>query len=174
MDEQTRLFLWVLAGGAFFGLLGAAFGAVSGALTWKSGRAAGTALGLAVARAFARAADSELSRGRTGALVGAVDGLAFLGCVGVGIGFVAGCRGPAEWQTFGPAMLAGALLVAGGLFFGALAYGVVAGGVRAVAALFAGALIAAVLGYDLAGLHGLLIGCVAGAVAGTLAARCWR
>jgi hypothetical protein len=171
MDERTRLFLWVLAGGGFFALLGAAFGALTGALTWRSGRAAGTGLGLAVARAFARVADAELSPTRTGALVGGVDGAAFLGVVGAIIGYVAGARRPAEWQTLRSAMLAGALLVLGGAFFGLLAYRIVAGGVRAVAGLFVGGLLGAVLGHSLGGLDGLLIGAIGGAVAGTFALR---
>jgi hypothetical protein len=174
MDERTRLFLWVLLGGGFFGLLGAAFGGLTGALTWKSGRAAGTALGLAVARAFARAAEKELSPPRKGALVGATDGLAFLGVVGAGLGFFAGARHPAEWESLSPAMTAGALLAVGAAGFGLFAYAVIAGGGRAVAGLFVGGFLGAFLGHGLAGLGGLVAGSLGGAVAGTAVARVLR
>ncbi len=174
MDEQTRLFLWVLAGGGLFGLLGAAFGAFTGALTWTSGRASGTALGLAVARAFARASEREMSPGRKGALIGAVDGLVFLGVVGVALGLFAGLNRPAEWETFRPVLLGGALLAAGGAGFGVLAYAVVAGGTRAVACLFVGGMVGALVGHDLAGVGGLVVGAVSGAVAGTVVALTLR
>ncbi len=167
MDDKTRLFLWVLLGGVFFALLGAAFGGLTGAVTWRNGRPAGTFLGLRVARAFTRASGEELTPTATGALVGAVDGLAFLGAIGLAVGYFAGSRHPAEWESLRPAFLAGGLLAAGGVFFGTLAYALVAGGTRAVACLFTCAVAGAFTGYYLGGVLGVLVGTVAGAVAGT-------
>src|SRR5438552_974629 len=174
MDERTRLFLWVLAGGGSFSFLGASFGALTGAMTWKNGRAGGTALGFAVARAFARAAGAELPPVRKGALVGGTDGLVFLGLIGTVIGFIAGARHPSEWATLRPLLFGATLLVAGAAFFGVLAYAIVAGGVRAIAALFVGAILGALIGHAFGALSGLLIGAISGAVVGTAVALSLR
>jgi hypothetical protein len=171
MDEQTRLFLWALAGGGGGGLLGAAFGALTGALTWRSGRAAGTALGLAVARAFARVSEGEWSPTARGALIGATDGFAFLGVLGAVGGFLAG-RGGGEWAVAGPVLLSLLTLTGGAVFFGGSAYLLVFTGMRGVAWVFLGA----VLGTGaVAGLHGsrqagerYFFGTLAGAVVGLL------
>jgi hypothetical protein len=122
MDDWVRPFLWTLAGGGFFALLGGAFGALTGALAWASGRAGGTALGLAVARAFDRAAGGELSRVGKGALAGAADGLVFLGVAGTLLGFVCARSGRGAWDSLVPAMLAGLRLAGGAVCFGGLAY----------------------------------------------------
>src|SRR4051812_42807356 len=92
MDDRFQAFLWILGSAAFFGALGAAFGAVSGALAWRTGKTSGTSVGLGVAETFARVAERDLSPGRKGALVGAVDGFLFLATLGVLVGAVAAYR----------------------------------------------------------------------------------
>jgi hypothetical protein len=168
MDERVRTFAWVLAGTGFFGLLGAAFGALAGHLSWRGGRRAGTAAGLTVARAFARAAGREFSPGRTGALVGGCDGLLFLGVLGAALGLVAAARGRAGWGVLGSVAFGALALVGGAVFFGTLAYGIRRGGVRALAGVFAGGMLGAFAGSAVAGADGLVFGAVAGVVAGTL------
>ena len=89
MDNRFEAFLWILGSASFFGALGAAFGAISGAIAWKNGRTSGTGLGLRTAEAFARISECELTPGRKGALVGAVDGFLFLATLGLLVGTVA-------------------------------------------------------------------------------------
>lgn len=168
MDERVRTFAWVLAGTGFFGLLGAAFGALAGLISWRNGRPTGTAAGLAVARAFARAAGREFPPGRSGALAGGADGLLFLGVLGAVLGLVAAAKGRAGWAVLGPAAFGGLSLVGGAVFFGLHAYWIVRGGACAVAAVFLGGMLGAFAGALAARGNGLIIGAVAGMFAGTV------
>jgi hypothetical protein len=172
MDDRLRVFALVLGSGGFCAVLGAVFGAVTGATYWGSGKAAGTALGLRVARALA--GGRELSRQARGAIVGAVDGLLFLGILGALAGaFLAHTRHD-EGEFLAPAAAGLIFLVALAVLFGSLAYAVVRAGVYAIVGLFAGGIsgglvgawVAAVLGTYRAGLFGWLIGAVLGVVAG--------
>jgi hypothetical protein len=169
MDEQERVFVWVLCSGAFFALLGGAFGAVAGALSWENGQAAGTRLGLAVARAFAQAAEQDFSPRKKGAIIGGADGFVFLGLAGTAIGAAAALSGRAEAKVLGPVALAAVLLIGGALAFGLLAYGLLHAGTWAVVSLFVGGMLGALLGVSLGDLDGLLIGTVAGVFLGTAA-----
>jgi hypothetical protein len=170
MDDRVRIFASILAAGGFFGALGCAFGALAGVLTWRSGRAAGTALGFAVARAFARAAQTELSPGAMGALVGGTDGFLFLGLVGTGFGAFAAYRGQGGWEVVSPAAQAALLLAGGAVFFGLLGYALVRTGVRHMAGVCAAGLCGAIAGALLGGADGLMLGTAAGVLAGTAAA----
>ncbi len=173
MDDRLRVFALVLGCGGFCALLGGVFGAITGATYWGSGKAAGTAVGLRVARAFA--GGQELSRKAHGALVGAIDGLVFLGVVGVLTGaFLAHARQD-EGEWLAPAAVGLAFLVALAVLFGALAYAVVRAGVYAIVGLFVGGLTGGVLGAWVAGIigtysagrFGWLIGAALGVLAGT-------
>lgn len=167
MDERLRLFLWILGCGGTFGLLGSAFGSLAGFLAWRSGRVAGTALGMSVARAFARVARREYSPGQQGAIVGAVDGLLFLGVLGGLFGLWGAFRGDTPWKTLAPAA-AFAVLMAGAVFFGVLAYGAIRVRGWALAAQVAGCVVGALIGEDLGGLTGMLCGAGVGGIAAGL------
>ncbi len=167
MDDRLRTFLLVLGSAGFFGLLGAAFGALVGHLSWKRGRPAGSAAGLAVARAMARAAGREGPPGRTGALVGGTDGFLFLGLLGTGFGLIA-ARGRADWASLGRPALGALVLTAGAIFFGGLALALTRAGTRAIAGVFAGGMVGAISGALFARADGLMIGAVSGVLAGTL------
>src|SRR5262245_1418830 len=121
MDDRLEAFLWILGSAGFFGALGAAFGALSGALAWRSGRTSGTGLGLAAAEAFARVAEKELTPGRKGALVGAVDGFLFLTAFGLLIGSVAAYRVQPPSKLLAPLAWSGLALGGTAVFFGLLA-----------------------------------------------------
>jgi hypothetical protein len=168
MEGQLRVFAWLVAGGAFFALLGGAFGALSGATYWRSGRSSGTVFGLTVARAFARASGGELSRGAQGALVGAVDGIVFLGLIGTAVGaFLASRGGRADGALVAAAAGAVVALAGSAALFGLLAYGMIRVGVWSVAAVFVAGTLGAAGGAYLAGLPGLLLGAVGGLFLGT-------
>jgi hypothetical protein len=173
MGEQHALFLWILASGAFGAVLGMGFGAMVGAITHLNGRAAGTFLGFRVARAFEEAAESELSPGKKGALIGGVDGSAFLGTVGVVIGAIVASRTPAPLEVLGPTAAAVTLLVSGGTLFGLWAYVLLRAGVRAVGPVFVGAAVGAGMGVYLGHTNGLFMGLILGVAAGTLFAFLW-
>jgi hypothetical protein len=163
MDDRLRIFLWILGGGGTFGLLGSVFGGLAGFLAWRSGRAAGTTLGLGVARAFARAARREHSPGQQGAIVGAVDGLLFLGVLGGLFGLWGAFRGDPPWQILAPAAVF-AVLMAAAVFFGVLAYGAIRVRGWALAAQVGGCVVGALIGNDLAELPGMLGGAVVGGI----------
>jgi len=165
MDERVRLFVWIAGSGAFFGLLGAGFGALTGLLHWRGGRAAGTAFGLRVARSFERIGGQALPPATQGAIVGAVDGFLFLAVLGGLFGAIAG-HGRFQAAATTSIALAVLLLFAGALFFGGLAYAASAGGSRGVAALFFGGVAGGVPGFWLAAATGLLIGVIGGATLG--------
>jgi hypothetical protein len=170
MDDNLRIFGWVLASGGFGALLGGAFGCLSGATYWRSGRTAGTAFGLEVARSFNRAADGRLTRGQQGAIVGTADGVLFLGVVGTVVGACYAYSGRASAAALGPVALAALLLVGAAAFFGLLAYAIVRAGLWAVVWLFPCGILGALLGIREAGILGMLGGMVAGLFAGTVVA----
>ncbi len=175
MDDRLATFARVLAFTGFFGLVGAAFGGLVGHLAWKRGRPAGSAVGLGVARAFARVARSEASAGRTGTLVGAVDGLLFLGFSGAVLGLLA-ARGHVGWVALGHAAFGFLILTGGAVFFGGMALGLVYAGVRAIAGVFAAGVLGAAGGALIGHADGLVVGAVAGILTGTLlgvAVRDW-
>jgi hypothetical protein len=173
MDERLRVFAVVLGSGGFCALLGGLFGAVAGATYWGSGKAAGTVFGLTVARVIA--GGQEMSRKAQGAVVGAVDGLVFLGTLGSLAGaFLAHVRHD-EGEFLVPAAAGLAFLVLLAVLFGLLGYAAVRAGVYAVVGIFAGGLLggllgawaAAWVGTYRAGLFGWLLGAAAGVLAGT-------
>jgi hypothetical protein len=139
MDDRLRLFLFLLAHAGSMAVLGAVFGAVVGAWYYRSGKAAGTYFGLSVARAFARVSEREFSRGTLGAIIGAVDGLIFLGMIGMVIGAIQAYQGE-ELKILGPVLLVAALM-AGAVYFGVIARGLIrAPGRTATASLVGGAI----------------------------------
>jgi hypothetical protein len=176
VDERLLTFARVLACAGFFGLLGAAFGGLVGHLAWRRGRPAGSFAGLTVARAMARVTRQESSPGRTGALIGAVDGLLFLGLSGIALGLLA-ARGHFAWAALSRAAFGLLILTGGAVFFGGLALGIIYAGVRALAGVFAGGMLGAAGGALIGRADGIVFGAISGVLAGTLigvASRGWR
>jgi hypothetical protein len=174
MDDKLRILATVLAGTGSGAVLGGVFGGVAGSLYWQSGRAAGTALGTSVARAFARAAGSELSPGTKGALIGATDGIVFLGLFGTLASAILAYSGQAEWEQVRPMAVAVLFLMAGAMLFGLVAYSLLQGGIGSVVWVFVGGLSGGGWGGRHYGPDGLFLGAVVGALAGTLGAALWR
>src|SRR5215472_9571082 len=125
MDDRLRIFLCAVSGAGLFGLLGAVFGAAAGATARAGGRAAGGVLGLAAARALVRVRGRELSDVATGAIVGGVDGLTFLGVVGTLFGLVYGNAGEQRRELLLNVAMAVGLLAAAAALFGTVATGLI-------------------------------------------------
>lgn len=168
MAERWLLFVSALEGALLFALLGALFGAVVGATYRIAGRSAGGWLGLGAADALARARGRQLNPVAEAALVGALDGGAFLGVIGTGLGLLAGWMG-SDQAMLRTLVLGGSLLALGATFFGGLAYGLVKGGVRLIGLVFAGGLAGGTAGWWLAAVTGLFYGAATGSLAGSLA-----
>jgi hypothetical protein len=168
VDDRVRILLCALAGAGLFGLLGALFGATAGATVRAGGRAAGSALGLTAARAVVKVRGRELSDVATGALVGGVDGLTFLGVAGTVFGLVYGYSGAAQRELLLHLAVGVGALAAGAFLFGTLASGLIRAGVWGVAATFVAALGGCALGARLAGLPGLVYGALFGLGVGAL------
>jgi hypothetical protein len=168
MDERWRVLLVVLGTGLGAALLGALFGGLTGMLHWRAGKATGGWFGLRVLAALEEAGESEFSPTFKGILVGAVDGLLFLGTLGAVIGLVIVLWHPGREAILGTGLLAVAFLMFGAVGFGLLAYCLVRAGSRGIGGPLALALAGSYLGFRFFGLTGLLLGCMAGLVGGAL------
>jgi hypothetical protein len=166
MDERLQAFLWILGSFGGGGALGAGFGAIAGALYWRSGGASGTRFALRVMELFRRFGEHDFSPTTKGALVGAVDGFLFLSVLGTLFALVALRGGPEHLAVLAQIGGAAALLVAGALFFGILAYTLTHAGVKALAIVCPMGIGAGVVGLRFVGAPGLLFGSVLGLVAG--------
>jgi hypothetical protein len=173
MDDRIHLLLCALAGAGLFGLLGLVFGATAGAALRASGRAAGGVLGLAAARAWVKVRGRDLSDVATGAVVGGVDGLAFLGVVGTVFGLVYGNADEARREILLNLAMGSAVLALAAAFFGTLASGLIRAGVRWIGVVFVAALGGAVVGARLGGMPGLFYGAMIGFGGGALAGFVW-
>jgi hypothetical protein len=150
MDDRIRLFLYALSGAGGFGLVGALFGGLAGAVFRASGRAAGGFLGATAVAALERVSGRELPRSARGALTGATDGAFFLAVVGSLVGLYAAYHDGAlsrVWVYAGAA----ALLALGAALFGGLAYLLVGMSVRAFNLILLGMVAGALAGAVFAG-----------------------
>ncbi len=136
MDDRVHLLLCALSGAGLFGLLGLVFGATAGAAQRAGGRAAGGVLGLGAARALVKARGRELSDVATGAVVGGVDGLTFLGVVGTVFGLVYGHADETRREVLLNLAMCGGALALAAAFFGTLATGLIRAGVRWIGVVF--------------------------------------
>jgi len=168
VDDRVRIFLCAVGGAGLFGLLGAVFGAAAGANLRAGGRAAGGWLGLAAARALERVRGRELPEVAAGAVVGGVDGVAFLGVVGTVFGLVYGYVGERHREMLLNLALAVGLLAVGAAVLGTMASGLVRAGVWGIGVVFVAALGGAALGARLAGVPGLFYGATIGFGVGAL------
>ncbi len=169
MDYRVRILLCAVTGAGLFGVLGLVFGATAGASLRAGGRAAGGVLGLAAARALVKVRGQELSDVATGALVGGVDGLTFLGVAGTVFGVVYGYSGEAQREVLLNLALGVGMLALGAALFGTLASGLIRAGVWGIGTVFVSALGGCALGARLAGLPGLIYGAMFGLGVGALA-----
>jgi hypothetical protein len=135
MDERLHFFLWLLASGAGFGVVGAVFGAVTGLSTWHDGRVGGTFLGWGVARAFGRFDANEAPPVWQGALVGGTDGAVFLGVAGTGLGALLLWMGD-DGTAILVVLFAAVALAGSACAFGLLATGLVRIGLSNLPAVF--------------------------------------
>jgi hypothetical protein len=122
MDERLRICLWMVGGGAVGLVLGGVFGGLTGALFAQSGHTAGTGLARRIADSFARTAEHELSPLRRAVLIGATDGILFLGILGLIAGVLLGMSGRSADELLLPALVGSVALVGGAIIFGMLAY----------------------------------------------------
>lgn len=121
MDDRLRICLWMVGGGALGAVLGGIFGALTAVLYARNGGAAGTGLARRVAEAFLDTALHPPSDTSRAALVGAVDGLFFLGILGLFAGALLGISGRSVYE-FVPLIFGSALLVGAAAIFGTVAY----------------------------------------------------
>jgi hypothetical protein len=166
MDERLLLVCCTLAGGVFLAVVGALFGALAGFLARTQGRSPGSFLGLHVLRSVERVLQREIAPLSAGALVGAVDGAAFLGFVGVLFGWLA-----SRTDAIPPTVFLAILLGIGSLAIVAAVVGTTAhlisrGGMRAAWAVCSGGLVGICIGIDAAGPVGVLVGAVVGLLVG--------
>jgi hypothetical protein len=166
MDERLRISLWIVSGGGLGAVLGGGFGALTGALYAQHGGSAGTRFGRGVADAFARAAEEEPSSVRQAAIIGAADGVLFLGIVGTLTGAGVAILGNANLRWLVVVALGSASLVGGAAFFGVLAYAMARNGVWAVVYVFAGGLLGSSIAGVLLGADRCLLGTLPGLVLG--------
>jgi len=166
MEERLRIVLWTLAGGGFCGAVGLWFGALAAAMAWRHGQAGGGRLGRAVADAFTRLRSRPPSEAVAAALVGGVEGAAFLGALGALAGFVAGYSGQVRPATAGMVGVGLLLLAVGAAFFGSLAYGMVRAGTWSLLGVFSGGMAGALVGAHFAQRDGLMYGSLLGALLG--------
>lgn len=122
MDERLRICLWMVGGGVFGGVLGGIFGALAAVLYARSGGAAGTRLARNLVDSFLQSGDRQLSPIFHAALIGAADGLCFLGGFGLLAGALLGLSGPRADELLLPMIMGSVFLVAGAVFLGTLAY----------------------------------------------------
>ena len=119
-------------------------------------------LGLAAARALERVRGRELTDVTAGLVVGAVDGLAFLGVVGTLFGAVYGYVGEPHRELLLNLALGVGLLAIGAAVLGTMATSLIRAGVWGIGVVFVAALAGAALGARLAGVPGLFYGATIG------------
>jgi hypothetical protein len=168
LDERLIVIGWTLGIAAFFGLVGAGFGAIAGMMARSAGHAPGGPIGRRILGAVERAIREELPPQRAAALVGACDGASFLGAVGAVLGFLAG-RGDWFSSTALLAVCGGVLMLAIlAAQFGLLAYGLEWIGIQAVGVACFAAVAGVFVGAWLFGWVGVFIGGEVGALGGLL------
>src|SRR5262245_9079503 len=168
MDDRLSLLLWTLAGAFAFALVGGLFGGLAGWLSWRNGNACGSIVGRRMADALAQLMKDEPTEAQRAVLVGASDGVLFLGLIGTLLGLLASQRDqpPADWLL--PAVSILVLLAAGAALFGALAYGLVSLRLRAVLGFFVGGMSGALVAASQWGVAHIVPGAAVGILVGAL------
>ncbi len=168
VDERLRLFLWLLGSGGLLGVVGLFFGALTGILTHRDGRFGGGIIGQKVLQAILRVSDRPLSPAARAAIVGAAEGMCFLGLVGLVLGAVLGQVATIGIDVILWLALGAVLLPVSAVLFGMLAYGLTRAGTRILGLFCVGGLIGAFTGARVGAADGILIGTAAGALTGFL------
>lgn len=168
MDERIVVFCWTAAGGTFLAAIGALFGGLAGYLARLHGRSPGGFVGWRVLRAIERASRSQLPPRSAGFVVGAFDGAAFLGTIGLLLGFAAG---QTEWFSTSVLMAIGysfVVVVALAAAIGTAAYIFSRGGIVVFGTACTGGLAGIYVGALTSGAAGVLAGAWLGLALGYL------
>jgi hypothetical protein len=166
MSDTTRFFLWLVASGFFFAVLGLLFGAVTAYLKEHAEQASGSLLGRSVAHAFNRISEEPLPPRTQNVLAGAADGFVFGAVVGLLIGWWAAWPGHDEWARLRWCFGGGLALVLGALMLGLAARGLASSEAIVMVGLFVGGMVGALAGYFFAHGDGLMVGLLAGSTVG--------
>jgi len=166
MDDRFVLFCWAVGGGVFLGVVGALFGGLAGLMARLHDRSPGGFLGWRVLRAVESVLHREISPVPAGVLVGAVDGAAFLGTVGVLLGLLA-----AKTDLLPPTALLAIFLGIGMIAalaaaFGGTAYLFARGGIRLFSAVCVGGVLGICTGMEIADSEGVMVGAPLGLLLG--------
>jgi hypothetical protein len=166
MDERFVLFCWAAGGGVFLAVVGALFGGLAGLMARVHGRSPGGFLGWRVLRAVERVLQHDIAPVPAGALVGAIDGAAFLGTVGVLLGLVAGKTDWLPPPAFLAIFLSIGMIAALAAAIGSTAYLLARGGVRAAGPVCVGGVAGICIGMWSAGAGGVMVGAWLGLLLG--------
>lgn len=167
MDDRLHICLWMIGGGALGSGLGVIFGGLSAMMFARSGHAAGTGLARRIADAFERTAEQEPSPLGCAVFIGAVDGVLFLGILGLVAGALLGASGRTAHELLLPALVGSVALFGGAIFFGLLAYAM-SRGAHIIVSVIAFGLFGAFLVALTFGVDRLLLGVVPGFFVGLL------
>jgi hypothetical protein len=165
--------VWILLWAVCLVLLAGVFGGIAGGVTWWLGRGSGTAVGHRAVRALAELTGTRFSRTVTGSLVGAADGL-LLATVGIVVVLLLepgrALLASAEFRL--ASLLLAVVLGGAAILLGSLAHLLVWAGGSGRNAIggfaFAFFVVALLTGRARVG-NPMLLGLLAGAVAGSLA-----
>jgi hypothetical protein len=166
MDENLVLCYWTVGGGVFLAVIGALFGGLAGFLARLHGRSPGGYLGLRVLRAVERMQRQEIAPLPAGVLIGAIDGAAFLGTVGVLLGWIASRSQSLPTATLLAIFLGIAGIAVMAAAIGSAAYLISRGGMRAAGAVCGGGFAGICIGIRMAGAPGVMVGACLGLLLG--------
>jgi len=170
LDQRLIVIFWSAGSGIFLASIGALFGGFAGYVARRHGRSPGGFVGWRILRSVERMSKQELSPHLAGFVIGAFDGAAFLGTLGVGFGFLIGRT---EWLALGhlgPILYTFALVAALAAVVGMAAYAFANGGivifgsacVGGLAGVYAGALVGEAAGILIGAWIGLILGFLVG------------
>jgi hypothetical protein len=168
MDDRLWICLWMIGGGGLGAVLGGAFGALAAVLYAQSGGAAGTRIARRIVENFLDTAERQPSSAGRAALIGAADGVLFLGLLGLLAGALMRVSGRAADELLLPFVVGSVLLVGGAAFFGGLAYSLSRNGLWAVLCIFAGGLCGTFLVGLRLGADNCLLGTIPGLLVGLI------
>jgi hypothetical protein len=166
MDGKLVLVYWTVGGGLFLGVVGALFGGLAGLIARAQGRSPGGYVGLFVLRAVERVLRQDIAPLWAGVLVGACDGAAFLGALGVLLGWLASRSDEASAAAFLAIFLGIGSIAVMAAALGCMAYLISRSGMRAAWAVTGGGVAGICTGMGVAGARGVLVGALLGLLFG--------
>ena len=165
MDERLWICLWMVSGGCLGAVLGGAFGALTAVLFAQNGGAAGTRLARHIVENVLDSAEQQPSSTGRAAIIGAADGIFFLGLLGLVAGALLGLSGRAVNELLLPVVGGSVLLFGGAAFFGTLAYSLSRTGLWAILWIVGGGMLGTLLAGFLLGADNCLLGTIPGLLA---------